>query len=275
MTAIGATPDPRALRAPTGGSVRAALASEATKLRTVRSTVWTLVVLVVATVGIGTLISAARVSRWDQMSIHERLTLDPTAISLRGVFLAQLAIGVLGVLVITSEYTTGMIHTTFAAVPRRPLVLLAKAVTFTVVAFVVATVACFVAFFIGQSILAGKHADAALSDPGVLRAVLGAGTYLTLIGLLGLGLGTLLRRTAGAIATLFGLVLVLPALTEALPSPWDNDVGKLLPINAGRALFAVRPASDLLSPGAGLLVLLVTVGVVLALATFTLVRRDA
>jgi ABC-2 type transport system permease protein len=263
------------LRAPAGGAVRAALASEATKLRSVRSTVWTLVVAVIATVGIGALITTARVSRWNELSPRERLTLDPTTISLRGVFLAQLAIGVLGVLVISSEYTTGMIRTTFAAVPHRPLVLFAKAATFAVVAFVVATAACFAAFLIGQSILSAKHANVTLSDPGVLRAVVGAGTYLTLVGLLGLGLGTLLRRTAGAIATLFGLVLVLPALTEALPSPWNTDVGKLLPINAGRALFAVRPSTDLLSPGQGLLALLVTVSVVLALATVALVRRDA
>jgi ABC-type transport system involved in multi-copper enzyme maturation permease subunit len=267
--------DAHRLQAPARGAVRGALASEATKLRSVRSTVWTLVVAVIATVGIGALITTARVSRWNELSPRERLSLDPTTVSLRGVFLAQLAIGVLGVLVISSEYTTGMIRTTFAAVPHRPLVLFAKAVTFTVVAFVVATAACFVAFLIGQSILSAKHANVALSDPGVLRAVLGAGTYLTLVGLLGLGLGTLLRRTAGAIATLFGLVLVLPALTEALPSPWNTDVGKLLPINAGRALFAVRPSTDLLSPGQGLLVLLVTVAVVLALATLALVRRDA
>jgi hypothetical protein len=260
---------------PVGGAVRAALSSEATKLRSVRSTVWTLAVTVAVTIGIGALISTARVSRWNELSVRERLSLDPTAISLRGVFLAQLAIGVLGVLVISSEYSTGMIRTTFAAVPRRRLVLFAKAVTFTVVAFVVTTVSCLLAFVIGQSILSAKHANVSLSDPGVLRAVLGAATYLTLVGLLGLGLGTLLRRTAGAIATLFGLVLVLPALTEALPSPWNNDVGKLLPINAGRALFAVRPSTDLLSPGQALLVLLLTVGVVLAAATLALTHRDA
>ncbi len=236
---------------------------------------WTLFVAVVATVGIGALITIARVSRWNDLSARERLSLDPTTISLRGVFLAQLAIGVLGVLVISSEYTTGMIRTTFAAIPNRPLVLFAKAATFTVVAFVVSTIACFVAFSIGQSILSSKHANVSLSDPGILRAVVGAGTYLTLVGLLGLGLGTLLRRTAGAIATLFGLVLVLPALTEALPSPWNTDVGKLLPINAGRAVFAVRPSTDLLSPGQGLVVLLVTVSVVLVMATLALVRRDA
>jgi ABC-2 type transport system permease protein len=276
MTALDASP-PREhrLRPPPGSAVGAALASEATKLRTVRSTVWTLVVAVVATVGIGALITTARVSRWSELSVRERLSLDPTTISLRGVFLAQLAIGVLGVLVISSEYSTGTIRTTFAAVPRRPLVLFAKAATFTVVAFLVSTAACLTAFLIGQSILSAKHANVALSDPGVLRAVLGAGSYLTLVGLLGLGLGTILRRTAGAIATLFGLVLVLPALTEALPSPWNNDVGKLLPINAGRALFAVRPSTDLLSPGQGAIVLLVTVGVVLVLATVALTSRDA
>ncbi|HEU5307978.1 MAG TPA: ABC transporter permease [Acidimicrobiia bacterium] len=260
---------------PTAGALTPVLRSEATKLRTVRSTVWTLVATVVATVGIGTLLSLARVSRWDQLSLRERLSIDPTAISLRGVFLAQLAIGVLGVLVISAEYTTGMIRTTLTAVPHRRMLLFAKAGVFTVVAFVVSTIAAFIAFFAGQSVLAGKNADVALSDPGVLRAVLGAGVYLTLIGLLGLALATLLRRTAGAIATLFGLVLVLPALVDALPSPWNTDVGKLLPINAGRAMFTVRPNSNLLSPGGGLVALLVTVGVVFVLAVVAIERRDA
>jgi hypothetical protein len=168
-----------------------------------------------------------------------------------------------------------MIRTTLSAVPHRRLVLFAKAIVFTAVALVVSEVAVFVAFFAGQSVLAGKHIDVTLSDPGVLRAVLGAGAYLTLIGLLGLALGTLLRRTAGAIATLFGLVLVLPALVDALPSPWNTDVGKVLPINAGRAMFTVRPDTDLLSPLGGLVALLVTVGVVLAIALVALQRRDA
>jgi ABC-type transport system involved in multi-copper enzyme maturation permease subunit len=260
---------------PAGSALPAVLRSESTKLRTVRSTVWTLLATVVATIGVGTLLSVARVSRWDQLTLRERISIDPTAVSLRGVFLAQLAIGVLGVLVISSEYSTGMIRTTLSAVPQRKLVLLAKAGVFTVVALVVSEVAVFVAFFAGQSVLASKHVDVTLSDPGVLRAVMGAGVYLTLIGLLGLALGTLLRRTAGAIATLFGLVLVLPALVDALPSPWNTDVGKVLPINAGRALFTVRHNSDLLSPGAGLIALLVTVAVVLVLATVAIDRRDA
>jgi ABC-2 type transport system permease protein len=270
---VSAIADPRTV--PTGGALPPVLQSEATKLRSVRSTMWTLLATVVATIGIGTRLSVARVSRRDDLTLRERLSIDPTAVSLRGVFLAQLAIGVLGVLVISSEYSTGMICTTLSAVPNRKLVLFAKAAVFTLVAFVVSEIAVFVAFFAGQSVLAAKHVDVTLSDPGVLRAVLGAGAYLTLIGLLGLALGTLLRRTAGAIATLFGLVPVMPALVDALPSPWNTDVGKLLPIDAGRAMFSVRPDADLLSPTGGLAALLVTVLVVLARALVAIERRDA
>jgi ABC-2 type transport system permease protein len=264
-----------AVPAPTTGLLRAALASEATKLRSVRSTVWTLFATLFVTIGIGALICLARVSRWDQLDAHERLTFDPTSFSLRGIFLAQLAIGVLGVLVISSEYSTGMIRTTLAAIPQRRVVLAAKVAVFAVVAFVVATVASVAAFLVGQSILAQKSAGISLSQSGAVRAVLGAGLYLTVIGLLGVALGTLLRRAAGAIATLFGLVLVLPALVSALPSPWNTDVGKYLPSAAGEALFTLRPTSDQLRPGVALAVLVAYVVVALALAGVALARRDA
>jgi ABC-type transport system involved in multi-copper enzyme maturation permease subunit len=128
---------------------------------------------------------------------------------------------------------------------------------------------------VGQSILSSKHLNAALNDPGVLRAVCGAAAYLVFIGLLGLGLGTLLRRTAGAIATLFGLILVLPLLAQALPSPWNTDVSKILPGEAGIALFTVKPDSDFLSPGKGALVCLIWLVVTYILATVLLARRDA
>ena len=260
---------------PRGGELRAAITSESTKLRSVRSTVWTLFATITATVGIGALIAFARTSRWSDMSRFDQLRFDSTAASLRGVYLAQIALGVLGVLVISSEYSTGMIRTTLTAIPRRITVLTAKVLVFAVVAVVVSLVACFVAFGVGQSIFASKGANASLSDPGVLRAVLGSAYYLTAIGLVGVALGTLLRRTAGAIATLFGLVLVLPALASALPSPWNTDVGKFTPSGAGTAVFAVRSQSDLLSPGAGMAVLAGYVIVGLALAAFALNRRDA
>jgi len=260
---------------PRGGELRAAIASETTKLRSVRSTSWTLLATIAATVGIGALIALARVSRWDNMSPIEKLRFDATSFSLRGVYLAQIAIGVLGVLVISSEYSTGMIRTTFTAIPQRVRVLTAKVVVFALVALGVALVACFAAFGIGQSIFASKDANVSLGDPGVLRAVVGSAIYLTAIGLIAVALGALLRRTAGAIATLFGLVLVAPALAQALPSPWDTDVGKFLPSGAGTALFAVRSKSDILSPGAGLAVLVAYVVVALVAAAIVLERRDA
>jgi ABC-2 type transport system permease protein len=253
----------------------ATLRSEWIKFRSVRSTIWTLLAAAVATIGLGALLCAAYVSRYDSLSLGERARFDPTSFNLRGLFLAQLAIGVLGVLVISSEYTTGMIRTSFAAVPQRRTVVVAKSVVFLVVAFVVGTVACFGAFFAGQAILASKHLDVGLGDPGVLRAIVGGGVYLALIGLLGLSFGTLLRRTAGAIAALFGLVLVLPALASALPSPWGTDVPKYLPSEAGQAMLGIHQHSDLLSPGAGFAVLVAYGAAALALALYVVARRDA
>jgi hypothetical protein len=136
-------------------------------------------------------------------------------------------------------------------------------------------ISAFVAFLAGQTILNGKNLGVTLGDPSVLRAVLGAGAYLTIVGLLGLALGTIVRRTAGAIATLFGLVLVFPLLAQALPSPWNHDIAKYLPSQLGEAMFSVRPDSTLLSPGTALVVALIWLVATFGLATFLIVRRDA
>ena len=253
----------------------AVIRSEWTKLRSVRSTVWSLVATFGITVGFGVLLSWAYISRYDRLSLRERFTFDPTAHSLRGLFLAQLAIGVLGVLIMTSEYTTGLIRTTFTAVPQRRGVLAAKAIVFGAAAFVVSMVSVFVAFFAGQAVLNGKNLGVSLGDPNVLRAVLGAGAYLTMVGLLGLAIGAILRRTAGAIASLFGLVLVLPLLARALPSPWNDDVAKYLPSRLGEAMFNVRPDSTLLSPGIAFIVTIAWVVGLFAVATLLITRRDA
>ena len=205
----------------------------------------------------------------------ERLSFDPTMRSLRGVFLSSLAIGVLGVLVISSEYATGLIRTTLAAVPQRRVVLAAKGIVFGVIAAVVTTVAVFAAFFAGQAVLETKHLGVSIGDPHVLRAVLGAAVYLTFVGILGLAFGTIVRRTAGAIATLVGVVLVLPLLAQALPSPWNDDIAKFLPGGIGVSLFSVRPVADRLSPGAALLVALLWLVGTLAIATVLISRRDA
>lgn len=253
----------------------AVLRSEWTKLRSVRSTMWALLATVGITVGFGSLFCFAYTARYDRLTLSERRTVDPTLLSLRGLFLSSLAIGVLGVLVMSAEYATGMIRSTLTAVPQRRVVLAAKAVVFGTVALIVSVGSAFAAFGIGQAILARKHLGTSLTDATVLRAVLGAAAYLTIVGLLGLTLGTILRRTAGAIATLVGLVFIADLLVQALPSPWNTDIGKFLPGNAGLALFSVRANSDRLTPGAALIVLVLWLAGSLTLATITLTRRDA
>jgi ABC-2 type transport system permease protein len=252
----------------------AVLKSEWTKLRSVRSTVWALLATIGITIGLGMVLCLAYVARYDRLDLQRRRNLDPTLLSLRGLFLSSLALGVLGVLVMSAEYATGSIRSTFTAVPQRRTVLAAKALVFGTVALLVSFGSAFAAFGIGQAILARKHVGVSLSDPTVLRAVAGAGLYLTIVGLLGLALGTILRRTAGAIATLVGLIFIADVLVSALPDPWNTDIGKFFPGNAGLALFSVRANADRLTPGAAAIVLLLWVAVALTVATVALTRRD-
>lgn len=253
------------------------LRSEWTKLRSVRSTFWSLLVAAAATIGLSALICTVYVNRFDRLSPADRLGFDPTTFSLNGLFLAQLAIAVLGVLIITSEFSTGMIRSTFAAVPQRRSVLAAKAAVFGAVTLVVGLASCFAAFFIGQSILASKHVQAHIGDPGVLRSVAGAALYLTVLGLLALGIGALIRHSAGAIAAVFGLIFVLPGLVSALPSSWDRTIAPYLPSNAGSALFRTMirgGGANQLSPWTGFAVFCLYAAVALAGAALTLTRRD-
>ena len=252
---------------PTGLQVfRAAVRSEWSKLRTVRSTMWSLLVTVAIIVGLGALFCAARVSRWDHLDPGELRNFDPAGFSLNGIFLAQLAIGVLGVLVMSSEYATGQIRATLGAIPQRRLVLGAKALVFGVVTLLVGVVACLTSFGIGQAIFKAKHAGVSLGDPGVARAVVGGALYLAAI----------LRRTAGAIATLVGLLLIVPILANFLPSPWNDDIAKYLPGEAGGAIFhVVQRSSTSLSPWAGFAVLCAYVAAALVVGTVLLDRRDA
>lgn len=255
--------------------LRANVRAEWTKLRSVRSTVWTLLATVGLAVGFGALIGASQMSSWDNLDPGERLRFDPTSFSLSGLFLAQLAVGVLGVLVVTSEYATGQIRATFGATPQRLTVLAAKATTFTAVILGTGLVASFGAFSIGQSIFASKGLDASFSDPGVLRAVFGGALYLAGVGLLGVGLGAILRRTAGAVASLVGLLFILPIVTGFLPSSFQETIGKYLPAQAGMAIFNVVPNPDALSPWTGLAVLLAYGAVFLSIGGLLLIRRDA
>lgn len=211
----------------------------------------------------------------DRLSPLDKATFNPTAFSLNGLFLAQLAVGVLGVLVITNEYNAGMIRATFAAVPQRRTVLGAKAAVFAAVTLVVGVVSCFAAFLVGQAIRSAKGVEAHLGDPGVLRSVIGAGLYLSVLGLLALGLGTLIRHSAGAIAALFGLNFVLPGLVSALPASWSDAIAKYLPSYAGQAIYRGTHGASALSPWTGLAVFALYAAVAPGAAAVMLSRRDA
>jgi ABC-2 type transport system permease protein len=246
--------------------------SEWIKLRTVRSTWWTLLVTAAGMVAFGTLLTAAYVRHYSGVAPAARAAFDPAAYSLSGFFLAQLAIGVLGVLVMTSEYATGSIRSTLAAAPQRGTVLAAKAAVFGAVAAVTGIASSFAAFFAGQAILSGKGIQAHIGDPGALRSVIGTGLYLAVLGLLALGLGTLIRRTAGAVAAVVGVVLILPVLVQGLPSAWQNAIIRYLPSTAGQAIIGrtkFTPPGRLLPAWTGY------AAVALIAAAIALNRRDA
>jgi len=249
--------------------------SEWTKLRSVRSTVFSLLAAVGFVLGLAVLVPSVTVAHWPPRDPGEVLSFDPTTRSLAGVFLAQLAIGTLGVLVVTAEYATGMIRATLTAVPTRLPALWAKVIVYALVTLVLMIPSAVGAFLIGQSIFTRKNLQTHLTAPGVTRAVIGSALYLTLIGVLGLGLGTVLRNTAGAISTLFGVLFVLPIIVHFLPVSTSDSVGKYLPSSAGQAITHVRADPTSLAPWTGFGLFAVYTAVVLAIAAVTLRRRDA
>jgi len=217
-----------------------ALRSEWTKLRSVRSTTWSLVATAVLTLAICALATGTEASRWAHADAGVRAVFDPTSLSLAGFLFGQLAIGVLGVLVMSAEYSTGTVRATFGAIPNRLVVLAAKVAVFTAVAFVLGEVLSFASFYIGQAILSGSTPTATLGQPGVLRAVIGGGLFLTVLGLFALGLGTIVRHSAGAITAFVGLFFVVPLIVETLPAGIKDAVGKYLPDNIGATMTTVK-----------------------------------
>src|SRR5947209_18059925 len=205
------------------------LRSEWTKLRSVRSTFWTLLAAAAVTIGLGAVLSVFYINNYTTMSAADRAGFEPTSYALSGLFLAQLAIGVLGALVITGEYGSGMIRTTFAAVPQRRLVLGAKAVVFTAVTLVPGVVSCLVGFFFSQAILSSHHLQTTIGAPGVLRAVIGRRLYLAVLGLLAFRIGAIIRHTPRAISPVLGLFLAAPKTSLFLPSTSSNEISRYLP----------------------------------------------
>jgi ABC-2 type transport system permease protein len=271
ITRVG--PDHRAdFRASTFADV---LRSEWTKLRSVRSTFWALTVTVVLGIALGAVISAVVAHGYPRFSVSEKQSWDPTGVSQAGVAIAQLAIVVLGVLCISSEYSSGMIRTSLIVVPKRGQVLAAKALVFAVVTFVVGEVTCFAAFFVGQALISGHAPHAALGDPGVARAVVGGGLYLAALAVLSVAAGTLLRHPAAAIACMMAVSLVLPVIAQALPDSWRNPVTEFWPTQAGSQLTSVYHSAHTLQPWPGFGVMCLFVAIVYAIAWTLLDRRDA
>jgi hypothetical protein len=243
------------------------------KLRSVRSTWWTLLVLAAGLIGLAILVMARQ--HWATMSPADRASFDPANDSFGGLIIGQLAIGVLGVLVVTSEFSSGMIRATFAAAPRRPLVLAAKAAVVAAVTLVAGEILAFGAFWAGEAVLRSPAPHATLGQPGVLRAVLMAGAYPALIALIGLGLGALIRHTAGAISAVAGVLFVLPLILQLLGTSIQNAAGRFMPmLIAENSMTAVKPVPHTLSPGLGLGLLVLYAAAALAAGGWALVRRD-
>jgi hypothetical protein len=273
--------------------------SEWTKLRTVRSTWIAAVVVVVAGLGLSALVSNIEAGRWATLGIVDRAEFDPVRFSQTGEFISQFVVGVLGALIVTSEYATGSIRTTLAAVPRRSTVLAGKAAVVGAAVFVLTEVVAFASFFIGQLVLTAHGGTTlragasivtqvrsatipvvSITDPGALRAVFLCGIYLTLLTLLAFGMGLMLRHTAGAISLFVGVLLVLPLIIDILPTSISNSIEKFLPSNLGLAMIVVTTrktdfAGVLMAPWAAALTLALYTVVFVAMGGWLLVRRDA
>jgi ABC-2 type transport system permease protein len=267
--AAPAPPAPPAAVPPLAVRARDVLACEWTKLWSVRSTYWTLLVAVITPIGLSAVVAFALASQPAGAAPPDPLL--PGFISLE---YAVLAVGVLGVLTFSAEYSSGLIRTTFAAVPRRRALLAAKAVVAGVVTLAAGELVAFVSFFVVQAALAGHHLGVSLSRPGVAGAVLADGLLLFVVTMMGLGLGAIVRHTAGGIAALVGLIF-LPAIAGLLPPPWGGRVSRFTVLQAAHQVTALHPAANLFSPAASLLVLLAWPAVVLLVAALLITRRDA
>jgi hypothetical protein len=227
-------------------------------------------------IGVAILVLHYDSADWAHMSAGDRASFDPANEGYTGLGIAQLAVAVLGILAVTGEYSSGMIRSTLVAVPRRGLVLAAKATVVGLVTLVLGEVTAFAAFLAGQSALHSPAPHAALGQPGVLRAVLMAGAYLPLIALIGLGIGVIVRRAAAAISIVVGLVFLLPPVMAALPDSVHRSVQRFLPeVIAAGSITAVKPEPSSLPPWAGLAMLSLYAAVVLGAAAVLLARRDA
>ena len=249
--------------------------SEWTKLQSLRSTRWSLLTGVLLTILFPVLFAAVTSSHWGTMSPHERADRHPLDIALAGVNVSQLAIAVLGVLVITGEYSTGMIRASFTAVPKRLPVLWGKTFVFGVASFLLMLPPVLIAFFASQAILSKHHIlQISFTHPGVARSVIGGALYLMLVGIFALGIGAIVRNTAGGIATFAAIFFVIPPLLNILPTSWNNAINPYLPSDAGRQIFSLTHGAHSLAPWPGGALFVGYCALAVAIAAVLLVRRD-
>jgi ABC-2 type transport system permease protein len=273
MTAT--TLDSRTLPRLSGGGL---LRSEWIKLRSLRSTVWSYLILVVAFLGMAALMgSSLRYTAEGTIPAEQQLHFLAMA-STFGVFFGQLIVAVLGVLVISGEYSTGMIRSTLTAVPRRLPALVAKAVVLFVTTFVVGLVSSIGAYLVASPILASQGIHGSLFEPELLKAIVGGALYLGLVSLFALGVGFVLRSSAGGISAALGVLLILPVIFQLIPAKWAHDVLPYLLSNAGQNMFGLTASPA--APGAlegwqNLLVVLAWVVVSIVTGAILLKRRDA
>jgi ABC-type transport system involved in multi-copper enzyme maturation permease subunit len=265
-----------ALPAPSGkAGFTGALRSEWTKIRSVRSTMWTLGSAILVTVGISVL------GNWGQAN-HTDLTAaqlaqkDLIQRTLFGIILGQLIMVVFGAMAITSEYSTGMIRTSLTAQPRRRSVFWAKLLVVTAVAFVVGEVISFASFLIDSGFWRAKGVSLTLSSPHAMQAVVGGGLYLAGSAVLAFGLGAILRHTAGAITSGVGLLFVITILTNFLPENWQNHLDKWLPFNSGGQVWSTQHVAGTdLGAWTGFGVFMIYGAVAVLLGAWIFRKRDA
>ncbi|GEC08460.1 ABC transporter [Streptomyces spinoverrucosus] len=248
--------------------------SEWTKIRSVASTLWTLSLAVVVTIALGMLISALSKNEFDNLDEAGRLSFDPTFISFAGMSLGQLAMIVFGVLVVSNEYSTGMIRTSLAAVPQRATFLFSKIAVAALLALVVGLATSFAAFFLGQAMLGDLRAD--LGDPGVLRAVIGGGLYMTLIAMFSMGVAAMLRSPMLSLGILMPFFFLISNILGNVSA--TKKVGQYLPDQAGSKIMqVVTPIDDdtPYGPWGGLGIMALWVIAALVGGYVTLKRRDA
>ena len=247
--------------------------SEWTKLRSVRANLWTLLVAALVTVGLTAVVAHA-------LAVAPAAARGGPITPLVESFLGYaeytlLPVSILGVLTFTSEYSTGLIRTTVVAVPRRWALLAAKAAAAGGAALAVGEVLAFGLFFLAQGLQsAGHRGGVSLAGPGVPGAVVAAGCLLPACVLTGLGLGAIIRHTAGAIAATVGAIYLLAGLCLALPSPWKEDIGRFTLPFAAYQVVSLRPLPHLFGPAASVVVLIAWPLGILAVAAIVISRRD-